>query len=64
MAETVSLGVMITKIHGLEGTQDVDERTDQFINSIWEKTDGGKRTSHLTEAQVRWIEDIHRRHYA
>lgn len=59
----VSLGVQIQKIHALVGTQDADPRTDAFIADMWESTDCGRRTSHLSEKQVNWIEDIHRRHY-
>lgn len=58
-----SIGAMIKQIAGLSGTQDVNERTSEFIDSMVESTGNGARTSHLTEAQVTWIEDIFKRHF-
>ena len=60
----VSVGVMVKKIHALVGTQDVNDRTSEFILNVWQLTEGGLHTAILTEAQVAWIEDIHARHYS
>jgi hypothetical protein len=57
------VGAQIKTIAGLAGTKDVDQRTSEFISNMVERTGNGKVTSHLTEAQVSWIEDIHRKHF-
>ena len=59
----LSLGAKLMQIAGLAGTADVDERTSQFIDDMLKRTGGGKRTSHLSEKQVQWIENIHERHF-
>lgn len=58
-----SIGSMVKQIAGLSGTKDVDERTSRFIEDMVERTGNGARTSHLTEKQVEWIEDIFKRHF-
>lgn len=58
-----SIGAMIKQIAGLADTQDVNDRTSEFINDMVECTGNGARTSQLTEAQVTWIEDIFKRHF-
>ena len=57
-----SVGSMIKQIAGLVDTKDVDSRTSQFIDSIIEQTQNGARTSALSEAQLKWIEDLFKRH--
>ncbi|MDP2622092.1 MAG: hypothetical protein Q8P46_18270 [Hyphomicrobiales bacterium] len=59
----LSLGAKLMQIAGLAGTKDVDERTSEFIENMLVLTDGGKRTSHLSEGRVKWIEDIHEKHF-
>lgn len=59
-----SLGTMVKMIAGLAGANDVDSRTNEFIESIIEQTDDGRDTTRLSEKQVAWIEDIHRKHFA
>jgi hypothetical protein len=58
-----SVGSMIQLIAGLAGTQDVDERTSEFIEDMVRITDNGKKTSGLSEPRVKWIEDIYKRHF-
>lgn len=53
----------IKLIAGLAGTKDVDARTSRFIEDMVEKTGNGARCGDLTEAQLQWIEDIHKRHF-
>lgn len=57
-----SIGSMIKQIAGLAFTQDVNENTSEFIQDMEMKTNNGAQTSMLSEAQVRWIEDIYRKH--
>lgn len=59
----LTVGAKIKQIAGLAHTQDVSERDSQFIESIVEQSSNGTRTSHLSEKQVDWIEDIHERHF-
>lgn len=58
-----TVGTMVQRIHALANTKDVNDATNKFIHDMWRSTDGGKRTSHLTEKQLSWIEDIFNRHY-
>lgn len=64
MATYVSIGTMIKKLEGLIGTKDVSEWEDNFIDSILQQTDSGKKTSHLSEKQVAVIEKLHTKHFA
>lgn len=59
----LSIGGKIKQIAGLAGTSAVDTRTSALIESVVEKSGNGARTSHLSEAQVEWIEDIHAKHF-
>ena len=59
----LSLGAKLMQIAGLAGTRDVDSRTSEFIDDMLERTGGGKRTSHLSEKQAQWIENIHEKHF-
>lgn len=58
-----SIGSMIKQIAGLADTTDVSGSTSRFITDMVERTGNGARTSHLTEKQVEWIEDIYKRHF-
>lgn len=57
-----SIGAKIKAIAGLAHTSDVNERTSEFIADMDEKTQNGKTTSMLTEPQIKWIENIYRKH--
>lgn len=63
MAQAISIGAKVKQIAGLADTADVNDRTSRFINDMVESTLNGARTSHLTEAQVKWIEDIFEKHF-
>jgi hypothetical protein len=58
-----TIGQMIQKIAGLAGTKDVDARTSEFIESVYQSSKNGRITSHLSGKQVEWIEDIHTKHF-
>lgn len=59
----LSIGAKVKQIAGLAGTSAVDKKTDEFIRHMDRATDNGRRTSHLSEKQVEWIEDIHSKHF-
>lgn len=59
----ISVGAKIKQIAGLAGTKDVDQRTSDFIDSVVISTNAGTKTSHLSDKQIDWIEDIHRKHF-
>lgn len=59
----LSIGAQIKKIAGLVGTDDVDERTADFIVSVCDKTQEGRNTTGLTEKQIDWVGDIHKKHF-
>lgn len=58
-----SVGNMIKRIDGLRGTKDVTPWEEQFIADMMERSDQGKRTSHLSGAQVEKIEQIFNKHF-
>ena len=59
-----SIGTMIKRIAGLQGTSDVSEWEDDFIGSIIDRTEGGKETTGLSAKQVEIVERIHNKHFA
>lgn len=60
----ISIGTMIKRIAGLQGTKDVSDWENKFISSIDGMTNGGDETTRLTEKQVEIIERIHNKHFA
>ena len=62
--KTASIGQMVQKLAGLIGTKDVSDWEDEFLSGIEAATDGGKRTSHLTEKQLDVIVRLHSKHFA
>lgn len=58
-----SLGDMIRRLGGLIDTQDVTPWENKFLDSIWAQTNGGLRTTHLTEKQIDAIERLFQKHY-
>lgn len=59
-----SIGNMIKRIAGLQGTNDVNEWEDGFIGSMVDKTANGKETTGLSAKQVGNIERIFNKHFA
>ena len=55
---------MIEMLDGLRGTGNLNDWQEGFVESMIENTDGGKRTSHLSEKQIETIEQIFGRHFA
>ena len=58
-----SIGAQVRTIAGLAGTNDVDDRTSQFITRVVEQTGNGNQTASLSEKQIDWIGDIHKKHF-
>ena len=54
-----TIGTMIKRIAGLQGTKDINEWEDSFIGSVIDKTAYGKETTGLSPKQVQIIEHIH-----
>ena len=50
-----SIGTMIKRIAGLQGTRDITEWEDSFIGSVIDKTEGGKETTGLSDADLERI---------
>lgn len=59
-----SIGTMINRIDGLQGTEDVSEWEDRFIHNIVDITKGGKDTTVLSSKQIEIVERIHNKHFA
>lgn len=64
MSQSISIGTMIKRIAGLQGTGDISEWEDNFIGSVIERTDEGNNTTILTAKQVEIVERIHNKHFA
>lgn len=59
-----SIGTMIKRIAGLQGTADLYEWEAKFVSSIVGMTNSGEKTASLSEKQVECIERIHNKHFA
>jgi len=59
-----SIGTMIKRITGLQGTKDLYEWESKFVASISAMTDGGNKTATLSAKQIECIERIHDKHFA
>jgi len=64
MTRMVSIATKIRQIHGLAGSTDVSVWENEFIESIWEKTNQGDRTTGLSEKQVDAIDRIWGKHFS
>lgn len=60
----ISIGAMIKRIAGLQGTRDVSEWENKFIGSIAGMTSNGDVTTGLTAKQIEAIQSIHDKHFA
>ncbi len=59
-----SIGSMIKRIAGLQGTGDINEWEDTFIGSVIERTNEGKNTTSLSAKQVEIVQRIFNKHFA
>jgi hypothetical protein len=59
-----SIGQIIQTVAGLADTKDVTHRENDFLKDMVRFTHNGKYTQSLTEKQVKWLTDIHDRHFA
>ena len=62
--KSTSIGIMIKRVSGLEGTKDVTDWESGFIRSIVIRTSNGEKTDALSESQVSIIVRIHNQHFA
>ena len=61
----LSLKQKLDRCAGLIGTKDIDARTTEFLQNMVNRVlCAGGSTKVLSERQVEWIEDIHKRHFA
>jgi hypothetical protein len=59
-----SLNTMVQKCMGLIDTKDVSDWENNFLQNIANKTNEGKNTTSLTEAQITVLERLHSKHFA
>ena len=60
-----SLAQKIRQCAGLCGTSDVNVATANFLASMEAKLDAAHgRTEWMTDAQIKWLEDVYERHFA
>jgi hypothetical protein len=63
VAETLSTTTMIKRLEGLLGTKDLSDREAEFVEGLISTMDAGQVTQ-LSEKQVSWLSDLHRKHFA
>lgn len=63
MARTVSTATMVEQLEGLLHTRDLTIREADFVATLVRARDEG-RVSQLSDKQVAWMTDLHRRHFA
>lgn len=63
MPLTVSTAVMIEQLSGLLHTRDITIREADFIARLIDYRDE-KRLGDLSDKQVAWMSDLHRKHFA
>lgn len=59
----VSIGTMVKKITGLQGTGDLTDWEEEFVESIADRSRNGEDTQMLSPKQVEIIERIYNKHY-
>lgn len=59
---TISTGVMIEKLSGLLGTNDLNEWQAQFVRNLKGYADAGQVTR-LSAKQLKILTDLHRKHF-
>lgn len=64
MSRVVSLNTMIAQCEALIDTKDVNEKDNEFLTNIVQRTRSGQFVSLLTEPQIDWIERIWQQHFA
>lgn len=63
MPTSTSTSIMIEKLSGLIGTKDLADHESEFVEKLVRIRDAGSVTR-LSEKQVNWLTDLHRRHFA
>ena len=58
-----STSVMIERLSGLLGTEDLKPHERDFVQRLVSLRDAGNVTR-LSEKQLDWLSDLHRRHFA
>ncbi len=64
MRPTTSIATMIQRLDGMLGTNDLSDWEAGFVESVVEKTGGGRNTTGLTSAQVDKITSLFDKHFA
>ncbi len=63
MPEIRSTSVMIEKLSGMLGTEDLSQNEERFVQDLVNIRDSGNVTK-LTDKQVEWLTRLHGRHFA
>jgi hypothetical protein len=63
MPRTVSTATMVEQLEGLLHTRDLTIREADFVASLV-RARNEKRLGDLSDRQVEWMSDLHRRHFA
>lgn len=63
MAETLSTTTMITRLEGMLGTRDLNERETEFVEKLVTMRNAGQVTR-LSDGQLSYLTGLHGRHFA
>lgn len=63
MSRTVSTQTMVEQLEGLLHTRDLTLREADFVSALVRARDQGS-LGELTDLQVSWMTDLHRKHFA
>lgn len=59
-----SINEMVRQVAGLIDTKDVSYWENEFINSVYQRSNKGSNTTVLSSRQVEIIEEIWKKHFA
>lgn len=58
-----STNTMLAQCSGLIGTKDITDWEDDFLTSLWQRSEQGKRPDKLSARQVEILERIYKKHF-
>lgn len=58
-----SLGAKVKQIGAMADTKDLDAKANAFVKKMVDVTRNGEDTRMLTPGQVKFVEDLHERHF-
>lgn len=59
-----STNLMLEQVSGMIDTKDLNDWEHEFVTSVWERSEKGKRPDKLSSKQVEILERIWKKHFA